>query len=269
MQDWIALDGIRSDTLPGLVCMSYTPPLLPKRQQEETLLPGRLTAITQKAWQHDPFDLPVKLALVGASYASMLAVWQEQVLPWAWSAARLEVDALPGRFFRGAVTEISEPEMTDQWMTFTLTFRCNPPLPLRLRTGQEGWFPAADTPVPQQLTAANATVSGSFTAAGWLNLTGGCGGVEAAETYLAITGTWTTLQLGASFSVLQKADTSMTLYIDSENGQVWRCEEDGTEVNMMGVTSGELPEVKPGQTGLQVSGEGMNVTVRLLVIERG
>ena len=39
MQDWIALDGIRSDTLPGLVCMSYTPPLLPKRQQEETLLP--------------------------------------------------------------------------------------------------------------------------------------------------------------------------------------------------------------------------------------
>ena len=54
MQDWIALDGIRSDALPGLVCMSYTPPLLAKRQQEETLLPGRLTAVTQKAWQYEP-----------------------------------------------------------------------------------------------------------------------------------------------------------------------------------------------------------------------
>lgn len=269
MQDWIALDGIRSDALPGLVCMSYTPPLLAKRQQEETLLPGRLTAVTQKAWQYEPFDLSIQLALVGATHAEMLAAWQEQVLPWAWNAARLELDALPGRFFRGAVTEVGTPEITDRWMTFTLTFRCNPPLSLRLCAGLAGWFPATDIPIPQQLTAENATVSGNFTAAGWLQLPEGCGGAEAAETYLTITGTWTTLRLGASFSVLQAANTETTLYLDSENGQVWRCEADGTEVNMMGVTSGELPEIRPGQTGLQVNGEGLHITARLLVIERG
>ena len=76
------------------------------------------------------------------------------------------------------------------------------------------------------------------------------------------------IYLGASFAVLEAA-AGATLYIDCEHAQVWRVEADGTEVNMMGVTTGELPELRPGATGLQVGGSGLQVTVRALLIERG
>lgn len=102
-----------------------------------------------------------------------------------------------------------------------------------------------------------------------MTIPGGVGGRESAETYLAVTGTWTTLQLGASFSVLEKADTATTLFIDCENAQVWQLTEDGVEVNMMGVTTGDLPELRPGAASLQVGGQGLQVTVRVLIIERG
>ena len=94
-------------------------------------------------------------------------------------------------------------------------------------------------------------------------------GLETAETYLAVTGTWQTLRLGDSLEVVTSADTETTLYLDSENSQIWTCEADGTEINMMGATTGELPEIGPGSTSLYVGGTGISVTVRLLVIERG
>ena len=176
---------------------------------------------------------------------------------------------MQGYFFRGAVTEVSIEEQTDAWLRARAVFRCNPPMPLRLRSGQAGWTPEADTPIPQQLTAQTATASGSFSAPGFLTIPGGVGGRESAETYLAVTGTWTTLQLGASFSVLEKADTATTLFIDCENAQVWQLMEDDVEVNMMGVTTGDLPELRPGAASLQVGGQGLQVTVRVLIIERG
>ena len=38
---------------------------------------------------------------------------------------------------------------------------------------------------------------------------------------------------------------------------------------MMGVTTGDLPELRPGAASLQVGGQGLQVTVRVLIIERG
>jgi len=94
-------------------------------------------------------------------------------------------------------------------------------------------------------------------------------GLETAETYIAVTGTWDKLRLGATFEVAQAAETSTTLYIDGENGQVWTQTADGVEVNWMSATTGDLPEIRPGLTSLYVGGENISVTMRMLVIERG
>lgn len=136
MHEWIALDGVKSTTIPGLAVLAYTPPLLAPRSREETVIAGRLTALTQRDWQREPADLEITLALVGESMQAMLALWQAQALPWLYDATRLELDAMQGYFFRGAVTEVSIEDQTDAWLRARAVFRCNPLLPLRLRSGQ-------------------------------------------------------------------------------------------------------------------------------------
>lgn len=69
MHEWIALDGVKSTTIPGLAVLAYTPPLLAPRSREETVIAGRLTALTQRDWQREPADLEITLALVGESMA--------------------------------------------------------------------------------------------------------------------------------------------------------------------------------------------------------
>lgn len=267
MHDWIALNGVKSTTIPGLVVMEYTPLYLPERSREESVLPGRLSAVTQKAWQRDPADVTITLAVVGRDWVGVHRTWREKVLPWLYSASRLTLDVAPEHFHRGAVTQVEQEEDENAWIKMRVTFRCNPPCALRLLTSQAGWFPAADTPIPRQITNQNATISGSFTQAGWLPEIA-YKGLETAETYLAVTGTWQTLRLGESFEVLKAAESETTLYIDGENAQVWVCEADGTEVNWMGTTTGELPEIRPDYKRLYVGGTGIHVTVRVLVIER-
>ena len=72
MHEWIALDGVKSTTIPGLAVLAYTPPLLAPRSREETVIAGRLTALTQRDWQREPADLEITLALVGESMQAML-----------------------------------------------------------------------------------------------------------------------------------------------------------------------------------------------------
>lgn len=268
MYDWIALDGVRSDSLEGVLVLEYTPLYLPARSREETSLPGRLTAVTQKAWQQDPADVPITIAVIGEDQAEVHRRYREVVLPWLYHASRLTLDDAPEHFHRGAVTAAELVEDEERWIRLRIVFRCNPPCRLRLRSSLADWFPAADTPIPAQLTAENAALTGTFSAAGWLP---GLDyqGLEDGETYLAVTGTWQTLRLGDSFEVLTAAEKKTTLYIDSENAQVWQYAEDGTEINWMSATTGELPVIGPGYTGLYVGGEGISVTVMALVIERG
>lgn len=267
MHDWIALDGIKSTALEGVVVMDYTPLYLPVRNREETSLPGRLSAITQKAWQQDPADLTITLAVVGADQQEVHRRWRETVAPWLYHASRLVLDDAPEHFHRGAVTQVQQVEDEDRWIRLQVTFRCNPPCRLRMLTSQAGWYPAEDVPIPRQLTAQNATVSKSLTEPGWLETS--CGGLEDAECYIAVTGTWKTLRLGDGFQVAAEAAGEITLYLDGENEQVWRCEEDSTEVNMMSATTGDLPRISASNPRLYVGGEDIDVTVHLLVIERG
>ena len=51
MHEWIALDGVKSTTIPGLAVLASTPPLLAPRSREERVSAGRLTALTQGDWQ--------------------------------------------------------------------------------------------------------------------------------------------------------------------------------------------------------------------------
>lgn len=168
MYDWIALDGIRSDTISGLVVMTYTPLYLPQRTREQTALPGRLTAITQQAWQREPADIPITLAVVGTGQAQVDKTIREAVLPWLYGATRLTLDNDPTHHYRGAVTQVEQSVDEERWVELRATFRANPPCRLRLLSPKAGWYPAADTPIPCQIAADNATCQGDFTAPGWL-----------------------------------------------------------------------------------------------------
>lgn len=268
MYDWIALDGKKSTSLTGVVVMEYTPLYLPSRGRTETILPGRLTAVTQKAWQREPADVSIILAVVGRDQAAVHRAWREQVEPWLYHAARLTLDDAPEHFYRGVVTQVEVVEDENAWIKLRVAFRCNPPCLLRLLSPMAGWFPDGGSPIPKQMNDQNATVSAAFTGAGWMKEIS-YAGLEKGETYLSVTGTWKTLRLGESFEVLKAAEKETTLYIDGENAQVWTCEADGTEVNWMGVTTGEMPIIGPQSTRMFVGGEGIDVRVRLLVVEMG
>ena len=168
MHEWISLDGIRSDSMDGVVVLDYTPLYLPPRSREETTLPGRLATITQQAWQQGPADIPITLAVIGANQTDVHRKYRETVLPWLYNASRLTLDDAPEHFHRGAVTQVEQLEDEERWIKLQITFRCNPPCRLRLLTGQAGWYPADDLPIPPQITENNATTSDSFTVEGWL-----------------------------------------------------------------------------------------------------
>lgn len=68
MHEWIALDGVKSTTIPGLAVLAYTPPLLAPRSREETVIAGRLTALTQRDWQREPADLEITLGAGGRKH---------------------------------------------------------------------------------------------------------------------------------------------------------------------------------------------------------
>jgi len=60
--------------------------------------------------------------------------------------------------------------------------------------------------------------------------------------------------------------TPATVYVDGENAQVWKMD-GATEVNMMGLTSGDMPTLYFGQK-LGVSGENIQADIRMLVLQR-
>ena len=267
MHDWISLNGVRSDTLAGVVVMAYTPPYLSPRKRDETVIPGHLTAIQQRDWQREPADIPITIAVIGADQAAVHAAWRNTVEPWLYAADRLTLDDAPEHYYLGAVTQVVQEEDQDQWIRLTITFRANPPVRLRLLTGQAGWFPSADTPIPQQLTDGTATAVKAFTGTGWMP-EAALAGREAAQVYLAITGTWTTLQLGTTFDLHTAAAAETTVYIDTDNAQCWKLD-GGVPVNLMGAVSGDMPALSASAKALQVGGENISVTVRMLVIDRG
>ena len=261
MHDWIALDGLKSDVVTGLTVMEYTAPLIPPRKREETVLPGRLTAIQQRAWQQEPVDIPISLAIQGADQGEVYARWRSAI-HWLYNAERLTVSTDPDRHYLGSVTQAIIEEETDKWIRLGVIFRANPPCPLKWITPAAGWLPVKGQPIPPQITEQNASASGHFMGNGWLGEP--YQGIESAVLYLVITGTWTRLQLGSL--TIHGVAFPATVYVDGENAQVWKMD-GATEVNMMGLTSGDMPTLYFSQR-LGIGGENVQADIRMLVLQR-
>lgn len=92
----------------------------------------------------------------------MLALWQAQALPWLYDATRLELDAMQGYFFRGAVTEVSIEEQTDAWAAGQggISLQSSPAASIAQRPGRmDARSGHAHSPA---LTAQTATGSGTI-----------------------------------------------------------------------------------------------------------
>jgi hypothetical protein len=264
--DYIKLDGV-SNATKGIVLLDVDLPDTDRKRAETPLLDS-MTALESEYWDYQPGDIPILMAVTGSGFADLLDKYQD-ARRWITPARRLEFCDLPGYYFWGSVTKIQKVDTNESWIKFKVTFRANPSCTLRALSQQSGFIPSLDTRIPEQITAANATCSGSFSAPGILPEVPYAGAYEAAM-YMVVTGTWTTLAIGgaAGFTINWAAATSKTVYINCELEEIYYLDA-GQMVDLRGVTS---PPTFPRMTkpmGLLVGGTNTNMTVRLLVIERG
>jgi len=265
--DHITLDG-ESNEGAGIVLLDVDLPDITRNREVEPQK-GRLEAIEDEDWEQKPQEIPMVMAVVGESQTDLTSRYMaaRRWLLRGGAIRRLSMSELPGYHFKGVITKVTKSEVTDKWIKFTVTFRANPSCPLRVLTQQPGFIPAFDTPVPEQITAENATCSGTFSEPGFLPEVE-YEGIHEAELYIVATGSWTTLSIGGAegLTINWEADNK-TVYIDCEHQKIYYLDA-GQIVRLDSVTTGDFPAVKD-TFAMMVGGTGLNVTVRLLAIERG
>lgn len=263
MYDYIQIGAWRSDSVPDLHVLEWEAPLMPKAAQQAVNLPGRMSALEDPRRDWRPETVNVTLAIIGEDQAETRAKYRaiSRVLT---EARILTLSDMPNYHYRGHTTEIRPLEDTEKWLKFRLAFQANPPCLLRVLSQQAGFIPAAEPPIPEQLTDQNATRA--LDATGTTNIVTGEGiAAWPPEIYLAITGTWQQLNIGLGGLVLPAQNTSKTVYIDAEARVAYRLE-DGLRAPVMGVTGRYEPISQGAQ--LRISGLSFNVHIRLLSIER-
>lgn len=263
--DHISLDGVNCEEQ-GIILLDADLSNVEIKQQE-TVLPDKLKAIEAEYTEIDPADIPLTMAVVGDGETD-LTVKYMAARRWLLSGSRLEMSATPGYYYTGRVTRIQRQEANGKWVKFQVVFRANPYCHQRVMTAVSGFILAEGTRIPEQITAENATVSGTFTSAGMMTLVDYLGAHPAAL-YLSITGTWTTLAIGGAKGVTINwaAGTAKTVYMDCDLEEVYYLDA-GLPVDLRGMATGNMP-VMDGPLALPVGGTGIDITVRMLVIERG
>lgn len=267
--DYIKLDGVSNETK-GIVLLDVDLPDA-ERKRAETPLLDSMTALESEYWDYQPGDIPLLMAVTGDSFADLLNKYQD-ARRWIMPATCLELCDLPGYFFWGAVTKIQKVDANQSWLKFKVIFRANPSCTLHAISQQAGFIPGmeAGRRIPEQITAGITSCSGVFTSAGALPEVTNAGAYEAAM-YLVVTGTWTTLAIGGADGLVLNwpAATTQTVYINCDLEYIYRLEAE-QPVDLYGYTSGNFPRLTaPGTMAMAVAGTNINVTVRLLVIERG
>lgn len=273
MYDWIELDGIKSTTFPWLVVLNWDAPLMTKIKRDTQSIPGEIRAIMSRYPNYDTPSVVVRMAVCGQDVSEVTARLLT-VKKWATNVRRLVLSHQADYFYQGEVTDITTADTapadaSDQgeaWQTVALSFTPNPACLCRVLTPQTGFLPAYDMPIPEQITAQNATAQGAFKANGWLTIPA-YDGIYPAELYMVVTGKWGGLQIGgAAGLVYNAAATSVTtLYIDCTNQTIYTREQ-GQMVNHSGVISGDYPIYSGNAMG--ISGTNIDIDVKLLAIER-
>jgi len=262
--DFFTLDGVSSATKSVILLDADLADI--ERKREETTLPNRLDAIQSDYWQWEPKDIPLQLAVIGDSMQDVTAKYLS-ARRWLLSAGRISLSEMPDRHYQGSITKVTKGEANDRWLKFTAVFRANPWCLHKALSKQSGFVPLSTTPIPEQITAATETCSGAFTAAGSLPEVAYAGACPAAL-YMTITGTWTTLAIGGSggWVINWPSPQSMTLYIDCVSQHVYH-KIGGVMTDIGGYVSGDPPAMA-GTLALPIGGTNLNITARLLVIER-
>ena len=292
MYDWIEIGGKSSQDLAGLVIMRYDLPPMAAMAWERTPIPGRVAALISDYAQSEAETIAVEFAVPGESlqdawerYAQLeVARWFSGLgLPpaarkWTVPPSRysdvgsgntvLRFDVCPKDYYVGRLKAIEPVEETDKWVLFKAMLELNPSCPQRALSKQAGFVPDLITPPPEQITAATETCSKALTASGFLAEVP-YKGTHAAALYLAITGTWTSLQVGGGtgLSIQWPRSVTTTVYIDCEAGQIYHIQDD-QRLALSGVTAGDYPTLRDSDA-LAIGGEGIDLTARLLVVQRG
>ena len=272
MYDWIEIDGVKSSDLEGLVPLGWTLPLYTRRKRDTSWIPGRIDQIQSQYPTYEEPALTLELAVLGGSDAQTRSRWMA-VKRWLGRGRRIRLSDMPGYYMLGETTQATVRDDVMQaspgdgsWMKVSAIWTLCPACLIRYHSAQAGWVPALDAPIPEQLTAGRATGSKAFTANGYMDSVA-YQGLYPARLYLAVTGTWTEITIGGAggLTVHQAAAASTTLYVDC-GAQVIYTLESGVQVNWAGAVSGDYP-APTEDFALAVSGTGINVTVRMLVVE--
>ena len=265
MYDSIIVNGVSSDTIAGLCVLAVNVPLLQTREYDLAQIPGALTSVRSGAGQVKPVEIPIEVAIVGVNTEQIRARWKAAARFFA-GGKLLQIPDMPGIYYLGYVKGIKPGEEKTTWQKGTVTFVANPPC--ACRSLESELIPALDTPIPEQLTDSNVTCKKSFTSAGTMP-TVNEEGVYLPAVYLAITGSFTRLVLGGTDGITIDYDAvSTTIYVDTERMTVYR-KNGGSRVSMSGQTSGNYDAVAAQAGALPITGTGLDVTVRMLVTERG
>ena len=257
MSAWIELDGVRSDAFQGVMVTNVTPFIKARKRATRTALAGRLGQIEEGEATLETAEIAFDLNVHGDNRVSAVER-ARQLSPWL-NGTMLRTYLEPDAYCTGAVeTEVTGTKASGRSLTLSCRFTANPGC---MFYPPAGFTPSAALPIPEQITAQNASASGTFATGGRLPVMQD-GSTYGPSLYLKITGTWQQLAIG-TLVVVDAFEASDTLYIDCENQVAYRF--DGTQRANVAV-SGSYPANDP--QGIAVGGNGINVTVQALKIGR-
>ena len=269
MTPYIKLNGVSSSLL-GLRLVSAEPFIIPKRTRQREYIPGRLGSISSADFEMPAMGYRIRLAATGTDKASTVNALHS-VASWVLSARIMTVWHEPGYFYTGAVEGDTDFSMFSRRNgVLEIEFLCDPPCRQRASIPAGMWFPELDKPIPEQLSDLASTDYAKAKTTAFTLRSAGLTNTLPPALHLALTGTWTTLDLGSgagnTLSITEAAGTSRTLYIDCDAQEVYRLV---STVRTPVKYSGQFPVLNEDGE-LPVSGVAFNLsTAYLLVIERG
>lgn len=259
--DMIRLDGVSSADK-EICLIEWSLPLSPERKWDTETLPGQPLSVDYREIE-PPVRITLKMAIIAQGQAAIRSAYRAAA-PWLWNGTRLEISDLPGAFFDGRVTRVTQAEMTDAYMVFETVFTANPPYAQYALSKRAGFVPSVAAPLPEQITPETETCSKIFSAAGYMPAVE-TAGMSAPALYFAVTGTWRSLVLGGLN--LSAQDERATVYIDCERQTIYAIDA-GARTPYPATIAGAYPFL-PASGVMAVEGTDLNVTVRMLVVERG
>ena len=261
----IILNGICADNY-GLTLGSISLFIFPRRERKTEAILGSLAAAEETEWSYSPTPIPFTLLTKGAGRDAVVQNFRDAAA-WLLNAVDLRLTTDLSRYYIGSIQNVGDVDMQSRTTgSIKADFVCNPPCWHRVLSPVEDFMLSFDVRPPEQITAGNCTVSGTFTTAGSLpSMTYTAG--HPAALYFAIVGQFTSLTIGGSDGLVINWPTpqSMTVYIDCEEERVYHLL-GGVITNIP--YSGNFPRLT-NTSQIAIGGTSLDVTVRMLVVERG